>query len=111
VEAWIESLVSWYSSELKTEPEIHIACYEAFLAAARNARHRPIIAEWFDTWRQSAELALKAAGSSDPRGHADLFVAALIGVVLQQLAAPRRGFRREAKVALLELVDRLTART
>jgi hypothetical protein len=66
------------------------------------------VVEWFDTWRQSAELALRAAGSSDPPRHADLFVSALIGLLLQQLAAPRRNFRREAKAALLELVGRLT---
>ena len=109
-EAWVEALVNWYSRELKTEAETHIACYEAFLAAARGARHRPVVIEWFETWRQSAELALRAAGSSNPRRHADLFVSALIGILLQQLAAPRRGFRREAKAALLELVDKLTAR-
>jgi len=108
-DAWVEALVSWYSRELKTGAETHIACYEAFLGAARGARHRPIVVEWFDTWRQSAELALRAAGSPDPRRHADLFVSALIGILLQQLAAPRRNFRREAKAALLELVGRLTA--
>jgi hypothetical protein len=80
------------------------------LAAARSARHRPIVVEWFDTWRQSAELALRAAGSSDPRRHADIFVSALIGIVMQQLAAPRRSFQQEAKAALLELVGNLTAR-
>jgi TetR/AcrR family transcriptional regulator, regulator of biofilm formation and stress response len=107
VEAWIEALVGWYARELRSRAEIHIACYEAFLAAARHSRHRPIIAEWFATWRQSAELALRAAGSSAPARHADLFVSALIGILLQQLAAPRRAFAREAKAALSELVGRL----
>jgi DNA-binding transcriptional regulator YbjK len=110
VEAWVEALVNWYSRELKTEAETHIACYEAFLAAARSARQRPIVVEWFETWRQSAELALRAAGSSAPARHADLFVSALIGILLQQLAMPRRHFRREAKAALLELVRNLTAK-
>ena len=109
-EAWMESLVAWYSQELKTQPEIHIACYEAFLASARNERHRPIVAEWFETWRQSAELALRAAGSPDPRGHAELFVATLIGVLLQQLAVPRRSFRQETKTKLLGLVNNLLAK-
>jgi len=109
VEAWIEQLVSWYARELSTHAETHIACYEAFLAAARGARHRPIVVEWFETWRQSAELALRAAGSREPRHHAELFISALIGIVLQQLAAPRRGFRREAKAALLQLVRNLIA--
>jgi DNA-binding transcriptional regulator YbjK len=110
VEAWVGALVSWYSSELKTETETHIACYEAFLAATRSTRHRPIVIAWFETWRQSAELALRAAGSSDPRRHADLFVSALIGMVLRQLAMPRRTFRREAKATLLELVRNSTAK-
>jgi DNA-binding transcriptional regulator YbjK len=109
-EAWIEQLTGWYAQELKTQPEIHIACYEAFLAAARSERHREIVAEWFDTWRQSAELALRAAGSSDPRGHAELFVSTLLGTLLQQLATPRRGFRQETKMALSALVTRLIAK-
>jgi DNA-binding transcriptional regulator YbjK len=110
VEAWIEQLVNWYSKELNTRAETHIACYEAFLAAARSPRHRPIVVEWFETWRQSAELALRAAGSSDPRRHAELFVSTLIGILLQQLAAPQRGFRREAKAALVQLVHNLTTK-
>jgi len=108
-EAWIEALVDWYSRELRTDAETHIACFEAFLAAARSEQYRPVVAEWFDTWRQSAELALRAAGSSDPRGHAGLFVSALIGILLQQMATPRRGFRQETKAALSSLVSALVA--
>lgn len=107
VEDWIDSLVGWYARELASRAEIHIACYEAFLAAARHSRHRATVVEWFDTWRQSAELALRAGGSADPRRHADLFVAALVGVLLRQLASPRRGFRQEAKTALTELAASL----
>jgi DNA-binding transcriptional regulator YbjK len=109
VDAWIDGLAAWYSKELKSQPEIHIACYEAFLAASRTARHRPVTMEWFETWRQSAELALKAAGSTTPRDHADLFVSTLIGMLLQQLAAPRRGFQKQAKAALSELVRSMVA--
>jgi TetR/AcrR family transcriptional regulator, regulator of biofilm formation and stress response len=110
VEGWIDELVNWYAQELKTQPEIHIACYEAFLAAARNARHRAVVVEWFDTWRQSAELALRAAGSSEPRRHAELFVSALIGLLMQQLATPRRDFRQAAKASLSTLVGGLIAK-
>src|SRR5215831_18481387 len=107
---WVGSLVGWYAQELKARAEIHVACYEAFLAAARGSRHRAVVVEWFKTWRQSAELALRAAGSPAPRPHAELFVSALVGILLQQLTAPRRGFRREAKAALLELVQGLLAK-
>lgn len=108
--SWIESVVGWYAQELKKRAEIHVACYEAFLAAARGSRHRAVVVAWFETWRQSAELALRAAGSPAPRRHAELFVSVLVGILLQQLAAPRRGFRQEAKAALLELVQGLLAK-
>jgi DNA-binding transcriptional regulator YbjK len=110
VDGWIEQLVNWYAQELKAQAEIHIACYEAFLAAARSARHRAVVVEWFDTWRQSAELALRAAGSPEPRRHAELFVSTLIGVLLQQLAAPRRDFRQAMKASLSALVNGLVVK-
>ncbi|WP_290813380.1 TetR/AcrR family transcriptional regulator [Ferrovibrio sp.] len=110
VDAWIDSLVVWYDRELKTDAEMHIACYEAFLAAARTPHYRLVVEEWFETWRRSAQLALAAAGSSDPQRHAELFVSALIGLVFRQLAAPRRAFRRETISVLSELVSRLLQR-
>lgn len=110
VDAWIESLVVWYDRELKADAEMHIACYEAFLAAARTPHYRLVVEEWFETWRRSAQLALAAAGSSDPRRHAELFVSALIGLVFRQLAAPRRAFRRETISVLAELVSGLLQR-
>jgi DNA-binding transcriptional regulator YbjK len=103
LEAWIEQLTGWYAQELKAQAEVHIACYEAFLAAARDERYREIVAQWFATWRQSAELALRAANSTTPRRHAELFVSALIGMLLQQLATPRRSFRQDMRAALSEL--------
>jgi AcrR family transcriptional regulator len=106
-EQWIDAVVNWYARDLATDAETHIACYEAFLAAARSARHRPLVAVWFETWRQSAELALRAAGSRTPRSHSEIFVSAFIGIVLQQLAVPRRRFKPETKAILNELVGSL----
>ena len=108
-DAWIEALVKYYAGELKSDAEIHIACYEAFLAAARTAEHRAIVTEWFAVWRQSAELALRAAGSKNATQDAEIFVATLLGLLLKQLASPRRGFVSETKVALKRLVARLAA--
>ncbi|PZA13831.1 TetR family transcriptional regulator [Rhodopseudomonas palustris] len=104
LEAWIDALVGWYAKELDSEAEIHVACYEAFLAAARDDRYQPIVAEWHQTWRRSAELALTAAGSRVPELHAGIFVSAVVGIVLEQLASPRRSFKKEMRAALLELV-------
>jgi hypothetical protein len=100
-------LVNWYARDLATDAETHIACYEAFLTAARSARHRPLVAQWFETWRQSAELALRAAGSSSPGSHSEIFISAFLGIVLQQLAVPRRRFKQETKAMLAGLVGSL----
>lgn len=109
MQAWLDGLTGWYATELRENADVHIACYEAFLAAARSPRHADVVQSWFETWRQSAALALAAAGSANPPRHAALFVATLTGLVLQQLAAPRRGFRREAHTALATLVAGLLA--
>lgn len=104
---WIDALVAFYARELATDTETHVACYEAFLAAARDPRYRAIVGEWFATYTRSAELALRAAGSRDPAAHAHLVVSAVLGLVLQQLATPRRGFQRSARAQLRALVDAL----
>lgn len=101
VQAWLDALVSWYADDLKRNAETHVVCYDVFLAAARNARYRPVIGELRDTWRSSAELALRAAGSDAPEAHAAIFVSALIGLLLQQLALPRRNFKADAIAVLL----------
>jgi AcrR family transcriptional regulator len=104
---WLDAVVGWYARELETDPATHVACYEAFVTAARDERYREIVREWFDTYERSAELAMRAAGSSDPVNHASVFVSTLMGIVLQQLAAPRRKFRQVARAQLAALVDAL----
>lgn len=108
-DAWIEALVARYAKELRSDPETHIACYEAFLAAARTTEHRAIVAEWFGVWQQSAELALRAAGSPNAAQDAEIFVSALLGILLRQLASPRRAFAAESEAALKQLVGRFTS--
>jgi AcrR family transcriptional regulator len=46
---WLEALVGWYADDLKRNAEAHIACYDVFLATARNARYRPVIGELRET--------------------------------------------------------------
>jgi len=106
---WVDAVAGWYARELARDADTHIACYEAFLAAARDARYRAIVREWFATYERSAELAMRAAGSRDPAHHAQVVVAAMMGLVLQQLAIPRRGFRRAVREQLGALIDALVS--
>lgn len=107
--AWIDALVAWYARELDDDPETHIACFEAFLRGAREPRHRVLVRDWFDAYHQTAELALRAAGSPQPREHAQIFVSALTGLVLQQLALRQPRFRRRIAPLLGGLVAALVS--
>jgi len=107
--AWIEALVAWYARELDDDPETHIACFEAFLRGAREPRHRALVRDWFSAYHQTAELALRAAGSQQPREHAQIFVSALTGLVLQQLALRRPRFRSRTAPLLGGLVTALVS--
>jgi TetR/AcrR family transcriptional regulator, regulator of biofilm formation and stress response len=105
---WLEALASWYAEEARANSDTHIACYEAFLAAARTGRHRDVMRELVDTWRQSAELALTAAGSPSPGLHADILVTTLLGMLLRQLAIPDGKFKQRTVASLYELATGLT---
>lgn len=106
---WIGQLARWYADELRGNSETHIACYEAFLAAARNQQFRPLVEDLFAVWRRSAALAFRAAGADDVDAAAAVFVSALMGLLLRQLAAPRRSFQKETEATLTRLFTALAA--
>ncbi|WP_022724391.1 TetR/AcrR family transcriptional regulator [Rhodopseudomonas sp. B29] len=106
---WIAQLVGWYAAELRTNSETHIACYEAFLAAARHAQFRSLVEDLFAVWKRSAALAFRAAGADDADAAAAIFVSTLMGLLLRQLAGPRRSFQKETEATLGRLFLALTA--
>lgn len=108
--AWVRAVANRYAREIETDAETHVACFEAFLASARDTRYRGLVREWFDTFNKAAELAMRAAGSDRPEDHARIFVAALMGLVLQQLAQRRPGFQQHAARLLAQVVEGLVRR-
>ncbi len=105
--AWVHALAGWYAREIESDAETHIACFEVFLASARDPRYRDLVREWFDTYAKTAELAMRAAGSDQPVDHARIFVATLMGLVLQQLAQRQRRFQHLAGPLLTQLLQGL----
>lgn len=102
---WIEHLAHWYTDELSENRDVHLACYEAFMAAARTEKYRESIAALQEAWHKSAETALSAAGVSRASERASVFVAALTGMLLEELALPRRGTFSRFTSRLTQLVE------
>ncbi|MDQ8729268.1 TetR family transcriptional regulator [Bradyrhizobium sp. LHD-71] len=102
---WIEHLGRWYADELKDNADVHLACYEAFLAAARSEKHQQKVAALQQAWERTAEVALTAAGISSAADRAGIFVAALMGILLEELALPRRGTFARVSSKLTRLIE------
>lgn len=64
-----------------------LATYALMLEAARRPALRDVTVRWTDAYLDAFEPLLAAAGSRDPRSHAELLVAATDGLLLEQLAS------------------------
>ena len=105
---WVAAVARWYGAEIEKDREGQLACFELFLASARDPRYRTAVADWHETYLGLAELALRTAGSLRPKQHARLFVALIAGVGLVQLSLAEVHFERDILRPLLkELVDAL----
>lgn len=69
-----------------------IIIYELHLAAARDASLRPIIQAWGREYARIVRGTLEALGSTDPSADAALLTNLINGLVISQLALPRKDF-------------------
>lgn len=69
-----------------------IIIYELHLAAARDPSLRPIIQAWGRGYTRIVRGTLERLGSSDPSADAALLVNLINGIVISQLALPRKDF-------------------
>ena len=76
---------------------------------------RPWLREEIERWDRAhlnlAELGLRAAGSPDPPGDAQLVVAAITGLLLGQIASPRPDFEDKVFRPALERLFRASSRS
>lgn len=109
-EQWAEAVAAQIAGDLAAEPAKHVALFELGLEATRTAALRVELGRWQEAHVRLAELGCRAVGSPDPALDARIVVAALTGLMLEQLAAGREDF--EAKVlrpVLARLFTRLAA--
>ncbi len=96
--------------ELHGERSGLIASYALWLEAARRPELRASALAWTDAYLGLAAAMLEAAGSAEPAADARLLVAAMDGLLLEQLARDAPDYEREVlRPALERLVAALLA--
>jgi TetR/AcrR family transcriptional regulator, regulator of biofilm formation and stress response len=108
-EEWIDAMSTALARALRSAPAHPLAQYEVLLASARDPRLRDLARAWRTAHLRVAEAGLRGAGSPAPERHAHILAAAITGLALSQLAAPRPNWERDVlRPALQELVAALT---
>jgi TetR/AcrR family transcriptional regulator, regulator of biofilm formation and stress response len=80
-----------------------LAQFEIYLEAARNPALRPAVEHWRAAFAEVAESALRVAGARDPKGHAELAVAGINGLLLDRV----RGLGGDPEQTLLDRLGEL----
>ncbi len=105
-----ERLAELVGGELAGDRAGLLAGYALCLEAARRPELREIAIGWTTSYRALAARLLKQAGSADPVADAELLVAVLDGLLLEQLARGAADFELAVlRPALTRLVTALVA--
>ena len=108
---WAAAVAGQISADLRRDPAKHVALFELGLEAARTRPLREEVNAWQAAHLRLAELGCRAVGSSAPDLDARIVVAALTGLMLEQLASGRRDFGETVMRPVLErLFEQLAAR-
>ena len=106
---WAEQVARTLAADVEADPARHVALYQLLLEAARRAALRAEVARGEEAHLRLAEVGLRAAGSPDPVADARVVFAAVSGLILGQLASPRRRFEEDVlRPALERLFGSLT---
>jgi TetR/AcrR family transcriptional regulator, regulator of biofilm formation and stress response len=110
VAGWARAVASVLAADVEADPVRHVAFVELVLEGTRRPWLREEIERWDRAHLSLAELGLRATGSPDPRGDAQLVVAAITGLLLGQIASPRPDFEGQVfRPALERLFTSLVA--
>ncbi len=107
---WAAAVAAMIARDVRDEPDRHVALFELGLEATRTEALRGELQRWQEAHIRLAELGCRAVGSDEPAQDARLVVAALTGLMLEQLASGRDDFEHEVlRPALERLFSRLAA--
>jgi DNA-binding transcriptional regulator YbjK len=106
IEAIVSLVLDPVEDGLRTSRGSLIATYTLLLEAARRPALREITARWTAAYFDAGSELLRRAGSADPRGDAELLVAAADGLLIEELS---RGISTDLRPRLRRLAAALIA--
>ena len=89
---WAAAVAAQISADVDEDPGKHVTLFELALEATRTEVLRPDVWDWQAAHLRLAETACRAVGSPEPELDARIVVAALTGLMLEQLASGQQGF-------------------
>jgi DNA-binding transcriptional regulator YbjK len=92
VDDWAAAVAAQISHRLEAEPAKHVALFELGLEATRRGPLRAEMQRWQDAHLRLAEMGCRAIGSDDSELDAQVVVATITGLMLEQLAGGRADF-------------------
>ena len=95
IEALADRLADFLDYGLRAGRTTLIAEYELLLQAARHPELEPLSRVFYEQFRGQLHETLKELGSTDPEGASQLILAALAGLEVDNLAAPKTHLSRE----------------
>ena len=95
VDRLLEEFAGAQSASSEAGARVQLAQYELFLEAGRQPKVRPIARAWTQAYVDFAEAVLADAGSPQPQRDAQMLVAMVDGLYLEQIATRRRAFRSQ----------------
>lgn len=107
---WGAAVAAQLASDVRADPAKHVALFELALEAARIPPLRGELVRWQEAHIRLAETGCRAIASPDPPLDARVVVAAITGLMLEQLASGRDDFAEAVMRPTLErLFERLSA--
>ena len=107
---WAAAVAAQIASDIREEPAKHVALFELGLEATRTEALRAELQRWQEAHLRLAEMGCRAVGSEAPELDARIVVAALTGLMLEQLASGSEDFEDAVlRPALERLFARLAA--
>ena len=105
---WARELSAALAADFDSDPARPAAMFEFVLEASREPSLRAEVESFEAAHLRLAEAGLRAAGSDDPETDARLVVAAITGLMLEQVTTPHPDFeRKRLRPALERLFTRL----
>jgi DNA-binding transcriptional regulator YbjK len=102
VDEWATAVGGQIAGDVAADPAKHVALFELGLEATRREPLRAELQRWQDAHLRLAEMGCRAIGSEQPEIDAQVIVATLTGLMLQQLAGGRDDFETAVMRPTLE---------